>query len=391
MKTTNLALIASLVAAFMATTSSALEPTDLATLGTRPHENANALGVNLRVYRDLAYSTRDDQPNEGAGYVRHGNEYGKHRSGTYFDVYVAKDAFAFEAERAKMPVFLFLHGGSWSQSYDKDVSCHELLRRIAAKGYFVISMNYQLQNDSIEARVMAPRPNATFGDMLADVDTMLAYLKTALPAAGLPTDRIVLGGESAGGHLAMCYAWDQDAPGLSEVKLSHPLRISCVTSVVGPSDLADGEMVAFIFSPAGLLIPPVRGMRMLMGWLTGTDMINMDLSQASVTIRKWAPVTLVKKASCPAILAYGCQDKVPHARSSDSMVPVSNFIGLTNKLAQAGVSYDGKLFTGINHGEVAGNFNNGGSGTWVVDRLAAFKAKHFDEAPDGAAKQEDAK
>ena len=355
-----------------------LSVTDLSKLATLSHGTEYALDTKLRVYRDLAYSTRDDMPNEGAGYVRHGREYGKHRSGTYFDVYVANAPFSSDAERAKMPVFLFLHGGSWSQSYDKDVSCHELLRRIAAKGYFVISMNYQLQNDSIEARATEPRPNATFGDMLADVDTMLAYLKTALPAAGLPTDRIVLGGESAGGHLAMCYAWDQDAPGLSEVKLSHPLRISCVTSVVGPSDLADGEMVAFIFSPFALQIPPMRGMRMLMGWLTGTDMINMNQAQASVIIRKWAPVTLVKKESCPAILAYGCQDQVPHARSSDSMVPVSNFIGLTNKLTQAGVSYDGKLFTGINHGEVAGNFNPNGSGVWVVDKLAAFKAKNFD-------------
>ncbi len=115
-----------------------------------------------------------------------------------------------------------------------------------------------------------------------------------------------------------------------------------------------------------------------MGWLTNTDMTRMDKNQAAEIIRKWAPVTLVKKSSCPAILAYGCQDQVPHARSSDSMVPVSNFIGLTNKLTQAGVSYDGKLFTGINHGEVAGNFNPNGSGVWVVDKLAAFKAKNFD-------------
>ena len=353
-----------------------LAVTDLGALDTLPHGTEYALDTQLRVYRDLAYSTRDDQPNEGAGYVRHGTEYGKHRSGTYFDIYVAESPFS--SKRATMPVFLFLHGGSWSQAYDKDVSCHELLRRIAAKGYFVISMNYQLQNDSIVARATQPRANATFGDMLADVDTMLAYLKTALPAAGLPTDKIVLGGESAGGHLAMCYAWDQDGPGLSEVSLAHPLRISCVTSVVGPTDLSEGAMASHVFSPLGQLVPPLRGMRALMGWLTGTDMTHMNKSQAAVIIKKWDPVALVNKASCPAILAYGCQDKTPRAKSSDSMVPVSNFIGLTNSLSQAGVSYDAKLFTGANHGDVAGNFGNGGSGVWIVNTLSAFKANNFD-------------
>ena len=176
----------------------------------------------------------------------------------------------------------------------------------------------------------------------------------------------------------MCYAWDQDAPGLSEVKLSHPLRISCVTSVVGPSDLADGEMVAFIFSPAGLLIPPVRGVRMLMGWLTGTDMINMDMTQASVTIRKWAPVTLVKKASCPAILAYACTDATVNAGSTDLIVPVSNFVSVTNRLSACGVSYDARLFMRTKHWEVGLNCAKGQGVEWISDRLAAFKAKHFD-------------
>lgn len=132
-----------------AAASAALKVTDLARLGEYPFRVDTVLGTQVRVYRDLAYSTRDDLPTEGKGYVSKTQWGGRHRSGTYFDVYVADAPFASAEMRAKMPVFVYMHGGTWSQSFDKDGYCIELLRRIAAKGYFVITMNYQLQNDAV--------------------------------------------------------------------------------------------------------------------------------------------------------------------------------------------------------------------------------------------------
>ena len=365
-----------------------LQPTDLAKIDKLPHGKENTLGVQLRVFRDLAYSTRDDQADEGKGYVARGRGQGKHRSGTYFDVYAAESLFASPAARAKTPVFIFLHGGSWSQSYDKDVACHELLRRIAAKGYFVLSMNYQLQNDSVEAGVQTKREKATFGDMLADIDAMVTYLKKNLPAAGLPTDKIVIGGESAGGHLAMCYAWDQGVSGFPNVKLRHDLRISCVASLVGPTDLTEGRLAEFLFSGFGKMIPipQVQGMAKLMGWLTDADLLEMDGEAGKAVVRKWAPSNYIKKTSCPAILAYACDGPEVNPDSSDTLVPVSNFTSLTNKLSSAGVSYDAKLFMNTKHWEVATNCAKGQGVEWVVGRLEAFKAKHFGAGKPSAAK-----
>lgn len=360
--------------------SSALQVTDFAKFGGLPYTTATALGTQIRVYRDLAYSTRDDLPTEGKGYVSKSTWGGHHRSGTYFDVYVASKPFASAEARAKMPVFVYMHGGTWSQSFDKDAYCVELLKRIAAKGYFVITMNYQLQNDAVLGGAKKKREHATFADMLADVDTMITYLKTALPAIGLPTDKVVIGGDSAGGHLAMCYAWDQDKPGLSEVQLRHDLRISCVMSSVGPTDLAQGMLATVLLSRLGgmIPIPQAQSMRRLVCWLTDTDLAHMNSATAKATLRKWAPISLVKPSSCPAILAYACTDATASAASTDLIVPVANFVSITNKLTACGVPYDARLFMRTKHWEVGLNCAKGQGVEWIADRLAAFKAKHFD-------------
>ncbi|MBO7684906.1 MAG: hypothetical protein J6V72_00885, partial [Kiritimatiellae bacterium] len=91
--------------AHAADVSSALQVTDLAKLGEYPFRIESTLGTEVRVYRDLAYSTRDDLPTEGNGYVSRSKWGGRHRSGTYFDVYVADAPFASAQMRAKMPVF----------------------------------------------------------------------------------------------------------------------------------------------------------------------------------------------------------------------------------------------------------------------------------------------
>ena len=382
-------LVCTLAAVLASGTAFSLQVTDLSKLGKMSYGTETAIGAKLRVYRDLAYSTRDDQADEGKGYVRRGRSNGKHRSGTYYDVYAADSLFAASDVRAKTPVFLFLHGGSWSQAYDKDVACIELLRRIAAKGYFVISMNYQLQNDPIEGGAKTKREKATFGDMLVDVDDMVTYLKKALPAAGLPTDKIVIGGESAGGHLAMCYAWDQDAPGIQGLKLRHDLRILCVTSIVGPSDLAEGRLADMLFSGYGKMvpIPQVQGMGKLMCWLTDADLFDIGAEAAKAAIRKWAPARLVKPASCPAILAYACESATVGPNSSDMLVPVSNYTSLTNNLSAAGVPYDAKLFMRTMHWEVATDCGKDKGVEWLVKRLEAFKNNGFCIAKPSADKQ----
>lgn len=366
-------------------------PTDPATFGSLSYDTATVGDSTVRIYHDLAYGTRGDAEGEGAEYTAHSWGYHNHRSGNYFDVYADDAILSSASARAKMPVFVFLHGGSWSQSYDKDGSSRDLLKRVAAAGYFVVTMDYQLQSDITEQGETTMREDATFADMLADVDTMMTYLKTALPAIGLPTDKIVIGGESAGAHLAMCYAWDQSGTGLSGVSLRHDLNVACVMSAVGPANLADEAMLGPILAAASIPDPAVQayvaGFLTLMGWLTGEDvpgmLANNDMAGAAAALAAWSPLGLVNGESCHAILAYGCTNaSASAAMASDGVVPVSNFNSLTNALTAATVSHDAQLFmlpAGMNHGNVSWNYEP--SVSWIVEKLTAFKSANFDDPP----------
>ena len=360
----------------------ALTPTDLSTLFTRSYNTDWGQSKKIRIYKDLAYSTRADLSTEGSGFTGTSNN-GKHRSGTYFDVYVRDDYVTSVDQRTKMPVFVFLHGGAWCQPYDKDVACTWLLRCIAEKGYFVVTMDYQLQEDVLADSNATERPNATFGHMLQDVDTMLAYLKDQLYKVNVSTNNIVIGGESAGGHLAMCYAFDETKPlPMSSVglqPLTHPLHVSCVLSDVGPTDLSGGSMGQMMFSPYFDLIagmyPQLKGFKAVFGWLTGSDWMSssMTYDQAMHDMQAWAPNYYITANTCPAIFAYGCTTNAQGvAQADDSLVPVSNFDDLTNRYTKAGIYYKSKLFVGTDHGSVAGV-----GATWMADRLYEFKTNFF--------------
>ena len=82
MRTAQTAIAVALAAVFASGAASALQVTDLANLGKMPHGTETSIGAKLRVYKDLAYSTRDDQADEGKGYKAGGRGNGTHRSGT---------------------------------------------------------------------------------------------------------------------------------------------------------------------------------------------------------------------------------------------------------------------------------------------------------------------
>ena len=90
--------------------------------------------------------------------------------------------------RTDAPLFVFIHGGYW-RALGKQDSVF-MARNFTAHGVAVAAVNYQLA------------PAARLSEIVAQCRRSLAWLYTHGPAHGIDVRRIVLGGSSAGAHLA---------------------------------------------------------------------------------------------------------------------------------------------------------------------------------------------
>ena len=202
---------------------------------------AAASAGDFRLERDIPYGSRLDQPGEGG---KQG-----HRSGQFFDLYWPNEV------TTNTLVFLYVHGGAWSQKWDKDVDGWHILSRLAERGIVCCSMNYVLQNDVLTDPKMPNRPNATFADMLRDIDLMISYLAPNLPTRGLSPRKIGIGGTSAGAHLSALYACDGANPAALGLNLRHALPIGFVFDNVGPMDFSTPQMLLSSSIPIQI-VPP---------------------------------------------------------------------------------------------------------------------------------------
>lgn len=90
--------------------------------------------------------------------------------------------------------FIYLHGGGYS-AFDKGGPTEPWFRHLAAQGHVVMDVSYRLI------------PETTVPGMQGDVKRALAWLKRKADRYGVNPDKIVLGGGSAGSHLALLAAY----------------------------------------------------------------------------------------------------------------------------------------------------------------------------------------
>ena len=142
--------------------------------------------------------------------------------------------------------FLFLHGGYW-RSLDKAEHAF-VAPPLTARGIVVAVANYDLC------------PGASIAAIVEETARAVAWLVREGGGRGANTGRLVVGGHSAGGHLAAMSAcalwpqWDPDLPadlvaGVVSVSGLYDLEPLRHTTFLGP-DLALDEAGAFRASPA---------------------------------------------------------------------------------------------------------------------------------------------
>jgi acetyl esterase/lipase len=99
------------------------------------------------------------------------------------------DVYRGRTNLERAPIFLYVHGGGWMIGH-KGQQGRLLAHRLAEAGWLVVSINYRLS------------PRATFPDHLHDVKRAIAWVRANAAEHGGDPAFVVIGGGSAGAHLA---------------------------------------------------------------------------------------------------------------------------------------------------------------------------------------------
>ena len=207
---------------------------------------------------------------------------------------------------APRPGVLFIHGGSWSEGHR-----YAHIKRacvLAAKGWVGATMSYRLA------------PGAKWPSPLLDVRSALAWMRSRATWLGLDPDRLVVAGNSAGGHLAaMAVLTEEPHPAQT---VSHP---------VGQRQRSP------LVAAAGL-------------WYPITDLAAVPALQHEVKAllgRRWrkllgpaSPLNYVSAGAPPIITFHGAADEI---------VPVSSAVRFHQALDAAQVHNELHVYPGAGH------------------------------------------
>jgi acetyl esterase/lipase len=214
------------------------------------------------------------------------------------------------------PVVLFLHGGGWRLG-TRAVFCPtwrhwqpDPFARIVAAGFAVASAEYRLSGEAV------------FPAQLEDVTDALRWIGARADELGVDMGRVVVWGESAGGHLAALL-------GLAATR-ARPGSVVGVVDWYGPSDLAT---LAEQARPDAVARSDAADSReaLLIGALVADE---PELARAA------SPVSYVHAAAPPFHIAHG---------TADRFVPAEQSQELADALRRAGVPVELDLIEGADH------------------------------------------
>lgn len=227
------------------------------------------------------------------------------------------------AEGTGHPVLLFVHGGGWDK-YDR-----KLFAPVAQKslpfGIVVVIADYTLH------------PNAGYEQMVREVAAALRWTREEIAAFGGDPERIVIGGHSAGAHLAALAVMDP--------RFSPEGGTGGVCGFLGMSGVYDVQREHQFWQAKGK--PPVV-MEAVMG---GKD----HYAAAS-------PLTYVRPGLPPTLLIHGDQDET---------VPVDMAESFSAALRAAGTEVELKIYPGAGHSDYLFAALSRDGGGLVAD-IAAF-------------------
>lgn len=136
---------------------------------------------------------------------------------------------------------IYLHGSGWHYG-DKDMGTRPFFRHLVAQGHAILDLAYALA------------PKARLKDMLDDVAHAKDWIQANGSRYGVRSDRIVLMGGSAGGHLALLSAYSQTEHPSGDNSICGVVSYYGLTDLVALNHYLEGLYVASMNHPFDRLL-----------------------------------------------------------------------------------------------------------------------------------------
>jgi acetyl esterase/lipase len=206
---------------------------------------------------------------------------------------------------ASTKAMIIIHGGAWSSGDKTDLNAFIDTLKRRMPDYAIFNINYRLATGT--ANFFPTQEN--------DVKAAIEFIYSKR-SEYLISDKFVLNGQSAGGHLALLHAY----------KYTTPVKIKAVIDFFGPSDMVD------LYNNPGLV--PAATIALIVG---ATPTSNPTLYQQS------SPINFVNAQSCPTIILQGGADLLVNATTQS--------LALKNKLVTSGAVNQYVFYPTGGHGD----------------------------------------
>jgi acetyl esterase/lipase len=215
-----------------------------------------------------------------------------------FDLYLPAD------RNSDTKTIILVHGGGWTSGDKTEMDPVKTLLIQEFPDVAIVNMNYRL----------ADSENKPFPMQTDDISTVVRYLKTYETKFSI-SDELGFIGTSAGGHLALLWAYSLDTL----------QKTNMVCSIVGPTNLTDEN-----YTTAAEENEELKAFLELFG----EDPTEEYLESAS-------PLYQVTATAPATILFYGGQDP---------LVPISQGADLNDELSDLNVTHEYTLYPDEGHG-----------------------------------------
>lgn len=180
-------------------------------------------------------------------------------------------------------LILFTHGGSWTGGAKEDMDY--MCARMTRQGYITATIDYRLFDAEVDAATC-------MDDILDDMELCINTIYDQVADMGYTIDKMATSGYSAGGHLALLYAYAR--PDVAKVP------VVLVFEQVGPAEFSAEAFKPGIFqfdllvdSYAEKLIPGYK---------------DMSSEEKEAALEHISPVSYVTENSVPTVMTYATQD-----------------------------------------------------------------------------------